>query len=1064
MKSYDCLKRTQEIFGSKLLEASAGTGKTFSIEHLFVRLLLEGKNITVDQILVVTFTNAATRELKTRIRSNLQSALKMLEKETFDSLSWDYLVLFYGDREAYRRLEDALFCFDTAQIFTIHGFCYRMLTEFFLDAQFSLETEFLQGNGYEQKILIDFLHFGVQHYLPEQIDVLLSQSKNDIHSLLKKLASSKLNETSFSIEDSYKEFKQVIRSYPEILQEDSLLENFASIYPHFKEVKPDELNEQLHLCCKILNRKACNREEYRQLLRSKLTIAHAFMLEKRKVRSKYEISELPPLIDWLRKFLYPCIESALDPKNLIEAMAGEASSFLEKRLEQEKKITPDFLLKRMSNSLKHESFLQNVQQKYKASIIDEFQDTDSLQWGIFHSLFWNQPMEAFYLVGDPKQSIYRFRGADPDTYLKVRELFGSDRLYQLNVNYRSEKSLVDSLNNLFSHNEAFFSLRRDKSHLPYTSVTAASEKVSDSKALHCLIGKGRKKHFKESWPTTEMENELFFPFIANEIHSVRKKGRSFSEIAILIKDRFQQSRLKQFLGKQLIPCASESIWEPSQSPILDAIEHLFHVVSNPRNSSRCKALLGTPFFQYDLKDLQNLELDESYISPFFSLKETIHQEGLAQFFQEFMKLRLPKKGSVLENLSCLEDLSLYEETMAFIEILLEKEKSKCFQISHFERTLQEIRKSEESNDIQFSKDDEQVRMLTIHKSKGLEFEIVFIPGLMQRTHPSCEEEALQFDEEKLRHFYVSLTRAKERAYLFFAHDENQKVIPSGTLSPCELFLAQALHREDPHQPIDEISLSSLFTSWEGFLKHTFLKPQSVTNYEEEKAIFLSHPKKPKDGFPHISTFSFTALARPSEIEVISNEVPKEELPAGAVTGELLHRLIEKALTTDRPLKMIIEEESKNTLFSEYPIQLYKIVEQALRVPLHDFTLQDVSKNQMQVEMEFFSTFEETPHFIKGFIDLFFFHNGKYYLLDWKSNYLSSYDSSALEDEMKKHDYLLQAAIYAEAAKRYLKQFEKASYEFGGMFYVFLRGLPNHGVYFLNPDLSLIDERRSSWDL
>src|ERR1700722_8930294 len=113
MKRFDILDRTTKISGNHFLEASAGTGKTFAIEHLAVRLIAES-GFKIEEILIVTFTRAATRDLKKRIRRNLERALS-------SAASFDYLQAF--NEEQKRRLEEALICFDQAQIFTIHGFC-----------------------------------------------------------------------------------------------------------------------------------------------------------------------------------------------------------------------------------------------------------------------------------------------------------------------------------------------------------------------------------------------------------------------------------------------------------------------------------------------------------------------------------------------------------------------------------------------------------------------------------------------------------------------------------------------------------------------------------------------------------------------------------------------------------------------------------------------------------------------------------------------------------------------------------------------------------------------------
>ena len=159
MRTFDCTAQDCPIFGPHLLEASAGTGKTFAIEHVFVRLILEsGENpIELEQILAVTFTRAAARELRARIRANLDRAIA--------SSDWEYLRSFANSQEAFRHLREARGVFDRCQIFTIHGFCYRILQEFAFEA--NLKFSFPDPEGPQQ--ISKRMRREVSHFL-EKID------------------------------------------------------------------------------------------------------------------------------------------------------------------------------------------------------------------------------------------------------------------------------------------------------------------------------------------------------------------------------------------------------------------------------------------------------------------------------------------------------------------------------------------------------------------------------------------------------------------------------------------------------------------------------------------------------------------------------------------------------------------------------------------------------------------------------------------------------------------------------------------------------------------------------
>ncbi len=139
---FNCLNRNTPITGNHFLEASAGTGKTFAIEHIVARLLLEKETFSIQNILVVTFTKAAVRDLRLRIRNNLEVVFRFLREE--NETPFDYLIPFLEKEKrnkALVKIEEALFFFDQNQIFTIHAFCYRMLQEGFLEAKISSEFQ-----------------------------------------------------------------------------------------------------------------------------------------------------------------------------------------------------------------------------------------------------------------------------------------------------------------------------------------------------------------------------------------------------------------------------------------------------------------------------------------------------------------------------------------------------------------------------------------------------------------------------------------------------------------------------------------------------------------------------------------------------------------------------------------------------------------------------------------------------------------------------------------------------------------------------------------------------------
>jgi exodeoxyribonuclease V beta subunit len=181
--------------------------------------------------------------------------------------------------------------------------------------------------------------------------------------------------------------------------------------------------------------------------------------------------------------------------------------------------------------------------------------------------------------------------------------------------------------------------------------------------------------------------------------------------------------------------------------------------------------------------------------------------------------------------------------------------------------------------------------------------------------------------------------------------------------------------------------------------------------------------------------SFSSLSK--KVRTLKH-VPPHILPLGAETGIILHRIFERILPLQSQIETVVAEEVKGTLLADWSKQVVEIVEKTLQLPLMAFSLQEVRQDKMQQEMEFL--FSTKNGLMKGYIDLFFEKDGKYYLVDWKTNYLDSYDYPHLEQAMQEGDYFLQANIYAAALKKYLARFDPRPFEecFGGVCYIFVR--------------------------
>ena len=822
MNAFNCLAPDCPLFGPHFLEASAGTGKTFAMEQVFTRLLMEAppdeEPLQLEQILAVTFTRAATRELKNRIRANLLKA----------------------------SLEESLARFDRCQIFTIHSFCFRALQEFAFEAGLPVGIALPDSEEMPEVIeraLKDFF----EGALPPTI------SAEQMAALLKRRNFDKLT---------------------------------AQLYPLPQILSPDPVLRELQTA-------------------------------------------------WLA-YVKPLYIAPLNS---------------------------DDLLTLMRDALQRPAFLQAVQTKYRAALIDEFQDTDPIQWEIFRTLFLGRPMRALYLVGDPKQSIYRFRRADLYTYLEARDAFPAEALYCLDTNYRSTPSLINALNELFNHD--WLRLPKVNRTLSYIPLQAGCPQEWDP-------GDGVGPiHFFDKDPNLTT--------VVNEINRLRPLFPCYDAFAILVKDRFELEQTVAALQAAKIPASAKSRRSIADTPAFHAWRELFGALASPNSSGWTTLLAQGPFRHSSLPALSRL-FEERGLLP---LLHRLFEEG-------FWKEAVAQKGSFAA------------DSAQMVEEILHWTATHTFSLPALEHHLDNL-----SENRRLAVGEDAVQIMTIHVSKGLEFEVVFACGLATEASLT-EEEPEEAHAETLRQLYVAMTRAKKRLYV---------PRPSTPNAPIGRFLKQTP---------PSIELPAPTTNTIATPEPSFTSPEPI------------HFRQ-----PIIQVHSFTSLAQEESIPIPKLIGPApEELPAGPETGLTMHRILERLFRSRQPLwqedsaiERITGEELRDSPLMPWTQEIFRMTREALQLPLIDqFSLSQLEVGEVQPEVEFL--FARTADWVKGTIDLIFCYNGAHYFVDWKSNWLESYTQPNLQKAMEQHQYLLQADLYSQSLRRHLPNLQ-------GAFYIFLRG---PGVY------------------
>ena len=936
-----------------VIEASAGTGKTYTIEHLFVELLLT-KGVLADSILVLTYTEKAAGELRARIRSIIEKILSSVGlAQGSPERSWRI------DEEARIKLARALFSFDKAPIHTIHGFFQRVI----------VENAFTSGRLFEQS-LVD------------------------------------------SKEQFSEAFKTVLRT---IFARDVDKGKYLTCWLQMgKEDSVETLEDFLFTCHakKRQLRPLFNAGEMEKALDSFSFLAAGDKgleglkaeLKKRKVHSSTISAVIRKLL-----YLYGCSEKSTDNRNIPEFLCqldSDALVYLEGKIGPFRSELP-FIDAFMN--FKHQvvsfdaaiaqEFLPHVQEvlsaekrlhglydfddmiallwdalqgpqgialadtlraRYKYVLIDESQDTDELQWNICRKVLCEGSGNVLYLVGDPKQAIYGFRGADVFTYLAAKSsLCGQGCAISLNQNYRSTPALIEAYNEIFSQScaQPFFSGR-----ITYDLPVACGQSE-----LSAMDIKGREivpvvllqvvADGEKSMPYAEFK-EALGARIASEIQTLLspegsvmfgKNGAmspvSPRDIFILTRKEREGLEVAEHLRDLGIPYAfykQDGLFQCSEA---ENVRDLLRAVDSPSDSScRLKAWL-TPFFEIRLEQLpscRDLPESDPLIKTLFEWQALAKQRD----FQKLFARIIDDSGIVRREIflkSTERELTNY---LHIFEILLEEASLSMCTLAELVRKLDDFISEKQSpardngNVQRIETEKEAVQIMTMHKSKGLEASVVFLFGGytafpekdFDQYHdtdghrmlyiykggaqdPEVAERAKQEShEEDQRLIYVAMTRAKARLYLPYADP--------GHIGP--------KMKEGPYAQLNQRLTALIPDVTGGRLKHLFAL-QTIAQYAdgsasdkgeslpdlrkwkpdkrlleipETKAVF-EQLKEKRAGFEVTSYSRIKALkggyVSPVQIEEETQQTEeydlsllvKETVPGGLEYGVAIHEVLER---------------------------------------------------------------------------------------------------------------------------------------------------------------------------
>lgn len=1033
--------------GSLVLEASAGTGKTYNIERLVIDALQQDPPLSLQDILVVTFTKASTKELKERIRGLLIERIK----ENPHAL----------------HLKKAFCEFDSSAIFTIHGFCKRVLQE----EAIATGVPFKAGSDsspFDKKVLFDLVENVLRTKLspglftPRQLEILLKEHHYKVLELAEALVKALSEGASFDVPYNNDFYWEMIEPLLKELEGQS----FSDLKLYFKDSKKWDialLDTLSHIERSHFEEKAP--EILTQLL---------YFLPSNRMKRAVE-TELP-LADFVNAKLLPQVRAFADYPCQFLRILNLCNEKFQERLKSEGPCTFQSLISELNHLVqKNGEVGKRLKSRYKLILIDEFQDTDPLQWNLFRELFLTKD-HRLILVGDPKQSIYGFRGADIYTYLDAVDAMPDGSKRHLSTNYRSSPRLVEALNRFFQFVPEWIPLPRLSSDLPFLPVAAGREAQDEPKPFKCVVARG--------------SEEAFYPFYASEAERLhREKGIPFSEIAFLVRSHVEGQRLLDYFKSCSLPAEASKALSLKESDAFQEMIDLVQAIAKPKDLKRVKRALCGRVFGWQVEALENAFENEAFLQALSFIlegKEMAKVQGVASVLHGWlMKAR--------SRLFQQEDGEIYYQQA--LEILNWALNKPHLSPEKFLKELVEASENEEEFEPGASRGG--IQILTLHSSKGLEFSAVFLPGLCSENkvdnglvrlkcpsgrrlaplYPDQEEYNLYLEEEdaeKSRLLYVAMTRARDYLYLPVLLGKGKASL--GKASPLHLFMARcqdpSASWKDLYSLIEKGDYPSFF---EKVVSDPCMDTIEIDPMERpyfqllKEAPLLQMPPQVDLSFPYLQQYSFSSLAKVSK--EVKKSVPETELPAGQETGLLLHELLEivpwrlvQEVQSPEELDPFVDKHVKGVAFSAHKKQIARILFDAFNTPLapHSFCLREVPEEALFREMEFYydaslakgvPSLSQAEGMVRGVVDLFFCHKGLYFIVDWKSNWLSSYDRAALNAEMKAHDYFLQEKIYRQALKRYVELIGGDEEHFGGSYYFFLRGLQDgQGLYYIEEDI------------
>ena len=1207
------------LSGTNLIEASAGTGKTYAIASLFVRLVVE-QGLDVDEILVVTFTEAAAAELRDRIRQRLRDAVLAYDDPA--QAEPDLARLVARRREAgrgdadRRRLEASVHAFDEAAISTIHGFCHRVLADRAFETGVAFDTELIIDDGpmveesvrdfwasqlhaaderfvrylYERRVgpssLLELARLATRHaYAPirpgssdpgpppaqREYDEAFAHARQVWRTsrlgVLEALDGFGYFHESWHVEDA-PVWAMSIDAFLRDPEPGSALD-----CPYFDNFLPQTMLAKTYSAAKKAGRRPPSHpffDAWQSLAQARdAWMAHlrAREVDLRRRLAKFVRGQLP------RRKAQASVQSFDDLlTRLREALTGRGGKALARA----------------------------IRQRYRAALIDEFQDTDPTQFAIFDAIYGTGGKGAgkvkdaapcFY-IGDPKQAIYGFRGADVFAYLQAAR--DCTTQYTMATNWRSDPALLRSVARLFAVHDPF--LLEGIDFVDVAARPGATDELwCDGQTVPAMTidfvprtgDNETKNQIRNDWAETELPRRVaadISRLLRSDTRIGGPDGRRVTagDVAVLVRKNdqaFRMQRALRDLGIAGVVYGDATVFD---TPEAAELSRVLAAIVEPTRSGLLRAAVTTELLGVTAHRLEQMlgADDDADWSDWVDRFRRWHGQWTERGFVQMFRALIEQPGVQARVLSLTDGERRMTNLLHLGELLHEASGDEHLGPAGLLRWLADrVRRPPQVADaykLRLERDDQAVQLVTVHRSKGLEYPVVYCPYLWDGSLLFSSEEdylvvhdpdaghELEIDvrlkedkrsklqlakaekrAENLRLLYVAVTRARHRCVLTWGGFWRSEHSPLAYLlhAPTEATIADPQTVATRLKKADDAALLRQLQArgdgaWE--IRHSQPPPADDRLRHGSTPVEIGASRRPQRTLDRtIRVSSFSALASSGTVGPVADEgrdhderatatatagfdpapeagppIVLASFPRGARAGNFFHDVLEHVdFAADRPAiaACVRDKLRAHGMFADAWVDVAtEAVADCLRTPLvtsEGFALCDVAPSRRISELEFIlpvaddrdralaltrdrlaAAFADAPRglpagyadrlsrlsfpalrgFLKGFIDLVFEHEGRWYVVDYKTNFLGEraddYTPDRLGETMAEDHYILQSHLYSVALVRHLTRAQPGfSYDehFGGIAYLFLRGMspatgPSRGIWFQRPPAARIE--------